>query len=252
MNRRTPLFAIAGALALAIPTSLVAQAVVPVQFARGTSSVTLNGTVTGYAYKDYRVSVAAGQTLTVSLRSLGGSPYFNVMEPGSRDVAIYNSSMGEQSYSGVTKRSGAYTIRVYMMRAPARRGETARFALNIAARRGVATQLPGTGGSATQLPGDALVPGTHYHATAQIRCRTVLNGAFGSCKAGVIRRPGGSATVHLDTPDGGERTILFRGGAAVSSDSQAGLTASRVSDMQTVRIGTVEIYEIPDALIVGG
>lgn len=236
------LIAAVAVAACAAPLAASAQQVVPVQFARGTSSVTVNGAITGYAYKDYRVSVVAGQTLEVSLRGLAGSPYFNMMEPGSRDVAIYNSSMGEQRFSGVTKRSGAYTIRVYLMRAMARRNETARFALNIAARRG----------AATQLPGDALVPGTHYHATASIRCRTVGGGSFGMCKAGVIRRAGGGATLHLDTPDGGERTILFREGRAVSSDSQAGLTTSRVGDMQTVRIGTVEIYEVPDALIVGG
>lgn len=243
MSRLSYAALLASALALAVPAGLSAQAVIPVQFARGASSATVNGQAKGYEYRDYRVVVSAGQVLSVSLRRVAGSPYFNVMEPGSRDVAIYNSSMGDQRWNGVAARSGAYTIRVYQMRASARRGETIRFALTVSAsRRAVASQLPG----------DALVPGTHYNATSTIRCRTVAGGAFGSCKAGVIRRAGGSATLHLDTPDGGERTILFRAGSAVSSDSQAGLTTSRQGDMQTVRIGTVEVYEIPDALIVGG
>lgn len=247
MGRRTPLIAIAGALALAVPTSLIAQAVVPVTFARGATSTTLSGQAKGYEYRDYRVVVGAGQKLSVNLRRLAGSPYFNVMEPGSRDVAIYNSSMGDQSWSGTTARSGAYTIRVYQMRASARRGETIRFALTVSATgRGTAVQLPGG-----NRPGDALVPGTHYHATSAIRCRTVSGSAMGFCKAGVIRRSS-TATVHLDTPDGGERTILFRGTTPVSSDSQAGLTFTRRGDTTEVRIGTVEIYEIPDALIVGG
>lgn len=243
MRSRPSLVLLVGALALAVHAALSAQAIIPVQFARGASSATIAGQAKGYEYRDYRVVVSAGQSLTVSLRRVAGSPYFNVLEPGSRDVAIYNSTMGDQRWTGIAAQSGAYTIRVYQMRASARRGEVFRFALTISAsRRGVAAQLPG----------DALVPGTQYNATASVRCRTVEGGVFGTCKAGVIRRAGGSATLHLDTPDGGERTILFRAGTAVSSDSQAGLTTSRQGDTQTVRIGAVEVYEIPNALIVGG
>lgn len=234
------------AAALSAPLPVLAQAVVPVHFAPGTSSRTVTDAIKGYAYKDYRVVLSAGQTLTVSLRGLGGSPYFNVMEPGSGDVAIYNSSMGDQRYSGTTARSGAYTVRVYMMRANARRGETARFALTIAATGGHAAHLPGN-----NRPGDALVPGTHYHAMAPIPCRSVPGAAMGTCQAGVIRRRG-SATVHLDTPDGGERTILFRGQNAVSSDASVPLRAVRRGNVTVVRIGAAEVYEIPDMLIVGG
>lgn len=234
--------AVLGALAfLSIPAAASAQAVVPVQFARGMSSITLNGTIAGQQYRDYRITVRAGQSLSVSLRGLGGSAYFNVIEPGAGDVAVYNSSMGEQRYTGTTRRSGAYTIRVYQMRATARRGEVARFALTI----GV------TGGVATQLPGDAMVPGTNYHATAQVRCRSMAGAAMGWCKAGVIRRRG-TATVHLDTPDGGERTILFRGTTPVSSDASTRLTYTRRGDISVIRIGAVEVYEIVDALIEGG
>lgn len=242
LNRKV---VIAGALALAVPTALVAQAVVPVTFARGSTSATVNGQSKGYAYRDYRIAVRAGQTLSVSLRPLAGSPYFNVLEPGSKDVAIYNSSMGEQRWSGTTAKSGAYTIRVYQMRASARRGETIRYALTVSATgRGVAAQQP-------LRPGDALVPGTNYHATSAIRCRTASGSAMGFCQAGVIRRSA-SATVHLDTPDGGERTINFRGLTPVSSDAAGGLSVTRQGDTSVIRIGTVEIYEIPDALIQGG
>ncbi|WP_296679695.1 hypothetical protein [Novosphingobium sp.] len=241
MKKRTALLLAAAALAAPLP--VLAQAVVPVQFAAGASARTMTGAVQGYKYVDYRISVRAGQRLTVSLRTLSGSPYFNLMEPGSRDVAIYNSSQGEQTFSTTTTRAGAYTIRVYQMRATARRGETARFQLTVSAGR--------AGGVVTQLPGDALVPGTHYNATGPITCRSMEGAPMGQCKAGVIRRSG-SATVHLNTPDGGERTILFRGANPVSSDSQAGLMSTRRGDTIIVRIGTVEIYEIPEAFILGG
>lgn len=245
---RTLLMVAATAFAACSAVPAFAQAVVPVQFARGASSSVVNGSIKGDVFTDYRIVVRQGQMLTVSLTTVAGSAYFNVMEPGSRDVAIYNSSLDGQKYSGQTMRSGAYTIRVYQMRSNGRRGETARFRLSVAVAGGSANARPDV---PSHRPGDALVPGTPYHATATVKCRSAAGAAMGTCNAGVIRR-NGSATVHLDTPDGGERSILFRGGTAVSSDSQARLSVSRQSDVSVVRIGTVEVYEIPDALVEGG
>lgn len=223
-----------------------AQAVVPIEFARGAASTTVSGVLRGDRYIDYRIALVAGQRLSVSLRTAAGSAYFNVMEPGSRDVAIYNSSTGDQRFSDRVAKSGAYTIRVYQMRASARRGEMARFSLSVEA-----TGRMSGNSTPTHRSGDALVPGTPYHATAMTRCRTAAGMAMSLCKTGVIRRPG-SATVHLDTPDGGERTIIFRGGRAISSDSGSPMRVDRRGDTSIIRIGTVEFYEIPDALIDGG
>ena len=61
----------------------------PVNFARGASSTTLEGSIRGDQYIDYRIAVRAGQMLRVNMTTVRGSPYFNVMEPGSRDVAIF-------------------------------------------------------------------------------------------------------------------------------------------------------------------
>lgn len=246
---RYSLILAAALLAPVVAPAAYAQTVQPVEFARGTSSSTIHGAIRGNSYTDYRIVVRAGQRLSVTLTPVKGSPYFNVMEPGSQDVAIYNSSNSGQTYTGTTARNGAYTIRVYQMRAAGRRGETADFRLTLSVTgHGSATTHPS---APSHFPGDALVSGTPYHATSTIRCRSVAGAAMGFCNAGVIRRPS-SATVHLDTPDGGERSILFREGRAVSSDSQSRMTSTRRGDVTTVRIGTVEIYEIPDALIEGG
>lgn len=243
------LFAAALAAAPFALSTATSQTVSPINFARGASSATVNGSIRGNQFIDYRIAVRAGQQMNVSFRATRGSPYFNILEPGSNDVAIYNSSMGDQRYSGTTAKNGAYTIRVYQMRATGRRGEVANYQLNVAVGGG----RPG-GGHANapgHHSGDALVAGTPYHAVAAVRCRTVMNGPFGACKAGVIRRPG-SATLHLDTPDGGERTILFRDGRAVSSDASAPFRVERRGDTSVIRIGSVEIYEVPDALPFGG
>lgn len=243
---------LAAALILPLAAPAAPQAVSNVQFARGTSSSTMTGAIRGYQFRDYKVVVRAGQMLRVNMTRLSGSPYFNVLEPGQRDVAIFVGSSSGSSFEARTAQNGAYTIRVYQMRATARRNETASYRLTIAAGGG-----GGGGGGGyhpnapAHHPGDALVRGTPYHAVATVRCRTVMGGGFGDCKAGVIRRPN-SATVHLDTPDGGERTINFRDGRAVSSDSQAPLRVERRGDTSIIRIGGVEIYEIPDALPFGG
>lgn len=217
-----------------------AQQVQPVHFARGTTGTTIDGSIVGDRYIDYHLSLSAGQMLSVTIRATGGSPYFNVIEPNAGNVGIFNSSDSGDQFEARTARSGVYTIRVYQMRATARRGARASYRLVISAT-----------GSGASHSSDALVPGTPYHATAMVRCVAEPNKPMTSCNAGVVRR-GASATVHIDTPDGGERTILFRSGKAVSSDASGRLSVQRRDDTSVVRIGTVEVYEIPDAFVMGG
>lgn len=234
-------FAIATALFLA-SAPVAAQHVEQVHFARGSTGTTIDGTITGRDYIDYQVGLSAGQSFSVSISDRGGTAtaYFNVMEPGEDSVAIYNSSTEGQQFEARTAQSGTYTIRVYQYRASGRRGEAASYRLTISA----------TGRGAAHSS-DALVSGTPYHATTNIDCVAEPDQPMTSCQAGVIRR-GSSATVHVDTPDGGERTILFRGTEAVSSDSEAGMYAERNGDISIVRIGTVEVYEIPIYFVTGG
>jgi hypothetical protein len=227
-------------------TPVYAQEAKNIQFARGTTGSTVSGSINGDQYIDYRISVRAGQRMDINLQRTKGSPYLNVLEPGSNDVAVYNSSMNEQRYSGTTAKSGTYTIRVYQMRATARRGETASYRMTVSVTGAAAGAM-----APSHRPADALVSGTPYHATGPIRCRSTATTAMSSCVAGVIRR-NASATVHVDTPDGGERSIFFRDGRAVSSDSDNMMSVTRRGDMTIVTIGTYEVYEIPDAFIFGG
>lgn len=237
MKRSTLVFS---AIVMAFAAPVSAQHVEQVHFARGATGTTIDGTIVGRDYIDYQLRLSAGQMLAVSLQDRQGTAYFNVIEPNAGDVAIYNSSTSGQQMEVRTSKSGVYTIRVYQFRAQARRGERASYRLTVSA----------TGAGASHSS-DALVSGTPYHATSMIRCVAEPNKPMSTCNAGVIRR-GSSATVHIDTPDGGERTILFRGSDAVSSDSAAGIYTERTGDTSVVRIGTVEVYEIPDALIFGG
>jgi hypothetical protein len=107
--------------------------------------------------------------------------------------------------------------------------------------------------AAAPRPGrDALVAGTNYNATAEIPCITSEGAAKSRCKAGVMRRAGGEATVEIKTADGGQRHIYFKNGRPDSSDANAPMRATRQDDTNVIRIGTIEVYEIPDAFVVGG
>jgi heat shock protein HslJ len=115
-------------------------------------------------------------------------------------------------------------------------------------------------GNATQMPGDALVPGTEYQATAQIRCQFTDRPNVSRCEAGVKRKWGadGTSFVEVKKPDGRTRAIFFRGTTAYGADSaqsdgSAGWTfrARRRNDETVIDYGP-ERYVIPDALVVGG
>ncbi|QKG70203.1 hypothetical protein [Erythrobacter mangrovi] len=107
---------------------------------------------------------------------------------------------------------------------------------------------------------DALVPGTDYNATAQIRCGFKNAKPSQSCDAGVKRKWGedGTTLVEVQKPDGFKRAIFFKGtepyGAdSAQSDGSAGwtFTSTRSGDEVTIRFGP-ETYVIVDAFVEGG
>ncbi|BBE34361.1 hypothetical protein [Sphingosinicella microcystinivorans] len=216
-----------------------------VQFARGASSATVKGTIKGYAIRDYVVGARAGQTMTVKLTTPNTANYFNVTPAGS-DTAIFVGSTSGNSFRGTLPVSGDYTIRVYLMRSAARRNETANYALAI----GV------TGRPAAVAPKpsvDAVVPGTQFHAVTSIPCKAAPGQPTRQCKAGVIRSPGGEATVRITLPGGSERNIYFNNGNASSSDARTPkFSVTRDGDTSIVTVGAGERYEIPDMLVTGG
>ena len=132
-------------------------------FAKGASSATIKGTLKGGGDVDYVVRAAAGQTLEVKLDASNGQNNFNVLPPGSANVAMYSSNMtGERTFRGVLPADGDYAIRVYLIRAAARRNESSKYTLTVAVTGKALPPL-----SAAR---DAKVAGTAYHATAKVPC----------------------------------------------------------------------------------
>jgi len=103
-----------------------------VRFDAGTSATSITGQIRGDEGVDYLVRARAGQTLTVSFKPSNPMAYFNVLAPESDEALFVGSSAADGSlFMTQLPRDGVYTLRVYLMRAAARRNETARYTLGV-------------------------------------------------------------------------------------------------------------------------
>jgi len=215
-----------------------------VVFAKGSSEATINGALKGDQTVDYRVRAGAGQTLTIVLKGSNAQNYFNVLPPGSADVAMFVGQDGG-GYKGVLPTDGDYTIRVYLMRPAARRNEASNYTLTV--------DVKGKALPATSAAKDALIPGTRFHASATVACTPPFESKPQQCDAFVIRRGfDGTATVELRGANALKRQILFVKGDPTAADSPEAMTFARQGDDTVVKFGTDERYAIPDALVRGG
>jgi hypothetical protein len=215
-----------------------------VTFRAGTEATQMQGTLRGDQTIDYRLRAGAGQRLTVDLKASNSQNYFNVMAAGSSSALFIGSSSGNR-FSGLLPSDGDVTVRVYLMRPAARRNETSSYSLRV-----------GIGGvplAPVPASRDAVLPGTPYHASAQVPCGSGSSGKAVSCKALVIRRANNGATVVVTNPEGQKRQFLFVQGKAVASDQPEKLSVQRRGDVSVLNLGeNFERYEIVDAFVVGG
>ena len=240
---------LAMALAIFLPVALPVAAepikVEQIHFAKGASSATVKGSISGDKTVDYRLSAKAGQTMSLKLKTSNSSNYFNVLPPGSESAVFIGSTSGNE-WTGTLEADGEYTVRVYLMRSAARRNAKANYTLTV----GI------TGGPAGAVPShDAKVVGTQYHATGNIPCSTAEGQPTGSCSFGVTREGNGTGMVMVTKPDGRTRTIFFEKGKATGYDKSqadtAKFKAEKKGDLNIIHIGQ-ERYEIPNAVIFGG
>lgn len=220
------------------------RTVTEIRFAPGHSSAVLKGRIEGYHYVDYEVRAGAGQTLKASMKASKGANYFNLIAPGSGDVAMHIGQVGGNRFEGMLPVEGVYTLRVYLMRSAARRNEASDYTLDVAV----------TGKALKPLPGsqDARLPGTPYHASAPVACALPYAPDIKQCEAFVIRRGvDGTATVEVRAKSY-LRRILFVQGRPVASDASEPMSFSRRGDVTEVKFGDAERAEIFDALVSGG
>lgn len=216
-----------------------------VRLAPGAARVTLKGRITGDHYVDYRLRASAGQIISASLAASNRASYFNLLPPGSNDVAMHRGATDGNQVERMLPDDGVYILRVYLLRAEARRNHTSDYTLTVAV---TGTALPAR---AAQV--DALVTGTRFHATTTLPCVPPYS-SIRQCAAGVVRRGvDGTATVELSWDQGGKRRILFVTGKPAATDAAQAFTVSRNSRGDyVVAVGGDERFEIPEALVSGG
>ncbi len=120
---------------LGAASAALGQEVSEVRFGAGDYGTTVEGRLTGPAYRDYRLDARSGQELFAELDVTGsdgtGTVYFNVLPPGSDGVAVYNGSMDGKTARLDLPEGGTYTIRVYQMGNDRDAGATSRFTLDL-------------------------------------------------------------------------------------------------------------------------
>jgi hypothetical protein len=124
---------VVGVLSLAVLGGAAALAQVairkePVHFKAGETGATVKGKIKGDETVDYILNAQKGQSMVVTLEASNGSAYFNVMPPGSVEALFIGSTSGNR-FEGTLPSSGDYTVRLYLMRSAARRGETADYTI---------------------------------------------------------------------------------------------------------------------------
>ena len=131
-RRRTALAALVGAALL--PAWVSAQQAVPLRFTPGTSNASTNGLLKGpnEAARDHVVSVNAGTTLNVTLRTQSPGTYFSVLHPYG-DTIYSNQGDQRTSWSGRLIDTGNYRIRVFLDGPSASSGKAANYTLSVGA-----------------------------------------------------------------------------------------------------------------------
>ncbi|EXI70689.1 MAG: META domain protein [Candidatus Accumulibacter sp. SK-11] len=220
------------------------RVVKPVQFAKGKSSAVIRDRIVGYHYIDYQVRAGAGQRMTLSLKGSNGANYFNLLPPGSEGPAMVQGELLDNRFDSLLPDDGVYTIRVFLYRAAARRGEQSDFTLSVGVTG--APLKPVSAGT------DAVLPGTRYHASTTVPCEPAFTRTR-ECEAFVVRRGfDGTATVELRWDGTWKRRILFVKGEPKAADVPQAMTFTRNERGWRVTFNGDEHFDIPQELVFGG
>jgi xanthosine utilization system XapX-like protein len=213
---------------------------VPVNFRPGKSSAVLVGRLVGDQAIDYVLTVKAGQKVSVTLTKAKSSAGYLVIDAGTGN-GMADSNLAGTRANVVAVTDGKVKVRLFMVRAAARRGESSPFSLTISV----------TGKALAPVKGDALVKGTNFHATAEAQMDHYLFKDMKTCKVGVIRR-GENATGTLEFSfNGQKRRVLIVAGKAVSADSTEKVSSSKEGETFVIKIGASETYKVNELLLMG-
>lgn len=105
---------------------------IDVKFRKGATGGTYSNTVTGYGSADFYVTAKSGQQMKAKLTSSNKFLYFLIIRDPENPEAIADDAREATKWSGQLPEDGTYIVRVFLVRAEARRNKTpVRFSLRI-------------------------------------------------------------------------------------------------------------------------
>ncbi|HEY5818409.1 MAG TPA: SH3 domain-containing protein [Mesorhizobium sp.] len=97
----------------------------------------------------------------------------------------------------------------------------------------------------------ASAPDPNPFVELAIPCARYLGQPMGQCQASAEPGEAGGVSVTVAWPDGGQRIIDFRDGKPDKTDSPDDLRFTREGDLNMIRVGKTERFEVPDAMLTG-
>ncbi|WP_171060726.1 hypothetical protein [Poseidonocella sp. HB161398] len=112
-------------------------------------------------------------------------------------------------------------------------------------------ELPGTEPLSGWVPGRYLAEAPGPEAGGTLPCALSQEAPLAECGFRVSHGAGGTASLWIALPGGGERYLEFRDGRLAGSDPGATAGLERGGGLATVTVNRAERYEIPDAVLFG-
>ena len=105
------------------------------------------------------------------------------------------------------------------------------------------------GARVAQLQAGAAAPA--YDMAGEIPCARYIGQPMTRCEAAIAHTGPEAAEVTVTLPDGGKRVIRFQDGKPEGSNSRGEFRFTREGDLNMIRVGTSERFEILDSLAFG-
>lgn len=204
------------------------------------SHTELRNTFIGDEITDYLLKANKDETLYVTLASDITSCYFNVLPPGSDNVAIFIGQNEGNTCNITLTENGTYKIRVYQMRSSARRETKVNYTLSVSVMDDIPE--PHINPSISDTP--YLVKGTLRAANGS----SPQNVGFS-----VIRNPDNSAEIQTENAHTGvKRMFKFHENNWTCTNPDCSLSFAKISkDEWELICNGYEKYYIPDVVIYG-
>jgi len=101
------------------------------RFTSGKTQIVIEDVFKGEEIIDYALNVKKGDSVNIIFSRKINSSYFNLLPPGSDNVADFIGQTEGDTCKMTMLKTGVYKIRVYQMRSSARRGTEVKFKLDV-------------------------------------------------------------------------------------------------------------------------